>query len=594
VATVVAGCGGGGGGTSGGVIPKVAPPVGSAAPNSVKLTVHVIVPGSQSTSNARLRHIYSVASNTQSLEIAAYPVGNHTTPIIPPSEANIAAGSGNCGASDQYGNRTCTISIQAPIGSYDFVFTTYDGWTGSAVSGNVIGTGLDGNVTIATGTSPSINATLNSVLATASVSLFPQTIHSIVAQTIAVGITALDADNDVIVAPAWYDASGNQVTLTLNQTNTSLVNNYSLIFPYTYPATPAPSYPVTSLASPVPLAYNGNAQSPTTTSVQITLTSSSGGITTNPATLNFIYPSFTSVTDNNLNVTGQIHGGAVFDTGFPNPKFIYTTQNETIDELDVATQGVSTFNGSPAAGYYGGEAIVGTNLYFVAQSGLYSAPLGSLSSVSNACTSNCQPSNQSGLGYDALNGYLYFTSGINLVQHTIAGGGESTANINAVPVGGVAVDHNSNIWVAQNGASAQLLEVTNFSAATVSAQYLYSGSNPFDVVVAGNGDIVASDKQGQALWVYNGSFYPTYVPCCSSGAPAYLAADPAQPNIVWFDYSGGGPIGIGRFDIATGAITSQTYTGGPGFGQPGAIAVSNNGGIAMVFDGANTVVEVQP
>lgn len=578
-------------------------PGGAAAAKRTTVTVKVTVPGAKAAANSALRRIYSVASNTSSIVANVYATGNDTGTPLATATASIAAASANCGASDAQGNRTCSFTLTAPVGvAVDFVFDTYDGAGGT---GNVIGAGTDPDQTIAIGSTPTIPVTLNSVLSTITLNAVPSVIHSIVPQTITLDVYALDADNDIIVSSGFVDPSGNTETVTVSEsgTSTSPSLNSSLTFNGTSGQT------TTTLSAPAPtglqLTYNGQANdsgSPLTFAASVAPTN----VTTNNATLAIAYPAFAAngtFADSNLSYTGAVHGGAAFsNVPGPSPYFVYTTQAGAIDFYKYPSSGVTQSSGGAASGYFGGSVNDTTNntYYFVAQSGLYSvtdAGLGSLSPAS-ACSGSCPPGNASGLGFDSSGGYLYYTSGTNLVQYSIGSGTTQTANIGVVASGGVTVDPNHNIWVVQTGANASLLMVSNaFPSPSISPITLYSNSQPYDVVTAGNGDIVVSDKEYDQLWVFSngGSYLGTYsLPCCSN-APWYLAPDPAQPNIVWFDYaSGSGQIGIGRLDINTGNIGIETYGAGPYGGQPGALAVSNNEGIVMVYDGENTLVQVQP
>ena len=592
LASMLSACGGGGGAPVPATQPSAAP-----AAKTATVTVNVSVPGAGSTSNARLRRVYSVASNTQGIEVNAYPAGTRTGALAT-SVADIAAGSGNCGASAANGTRACSFTITTPVAvAVDFVFTTYDVWTGSTVGGNPVASGVMPNQTIAAGSSPTIGVTLDSVVQSVSLALVPSTIHSIVSTPIVLDVYALDADNDVIVSPQYNDAKGAAQTLTVSLAPTL---NGSLTFASTGTATATLTTPQ---AQGLTLNYNGQANdagSPVTFSVTSSPTALAPSTS---AGLAIVYPAFASGgswADNNLTVTGGFHDGAVFTSGTLTPNFIYTTQNQAIDEYSFGTPGITQTSGSPAAGSYGGEALVGTTIYFLAQNGLYDVPVAALGSATAApCSGGCPPANASGLGYDATNGYLYYTSGTNLVQYTILGGATATVNLGVVATGGVSVDASGNVWVVQTGSNASLLKVvpgSPFSTSTIATQSLSNGSQPFDVATAGNGDIVVSDKEYNELWVYNGSSFNSYsLPCCSGGTPWYLAADPAQPNVVWLDYVVCcQQIGLGRFDTSTGVVTTETYATGPSSGQPGALAVSNAGGIVMLYDGSGTLVEVKP
>lgn len=132
IALALAGCGGGGGTTPSGagavVTPATAAP-GANTPQSVQLNVHI--PGASTAAAARSATASSrrspqfVASSTEGVLVVVYATSdtNHTTPLGS-SATNVSPGSTACGGAS--GARTCSISIPAPPGLDDFVFTTYD------------------------------------------------------------------------------------------------------------------------------------------------------------------------------------------------------------------------------------------------------------------------------------------------------------------------------------------------------------------------------------------------------------------------------------------------------------------------------------
>jgi hypothetical protein len=592
-----------------GSVPSVAPSSATTTAKSrVSVSVAIKVPGAASTTRPQLRRRYGVAANTQSIQASVYTAGTaRPATALATAAADIAAGSSNCGASDTQGDRTCSFAISAPTGDDDFVFTTYDGWNSSSstVSGNAIGSGVALAQNIAAGSSPSIAVTLNGIPATITLATEPAAIHAIIPTTMTLDVIALDADDDVIVTNAYYDENGNPVTVNLNESMSagSLTAN-----PLNNALQFSGGTESASLTAPAPnglqLTYNGNADDGGSPVYFIPSSSSTIPTLTN-AQLPVIYPAFTSSSndsalgDPNLDVTGAVHGGAVFTPG-QNPLFIYTTQNGKVDYYNTGSPGVSDAPGGTASGYFGGLVDEqSSTLYFIAQNGLYDVPLGQLSSsaAGTACSSACPPGNASGLGYDSTNGYLYYTSGANLIQYSIAASTTQSASLGVVAAGGIAVDGSGNIYVVANGTTSELLKVSNdFPSPTISQASLspFPDAQPFDVIEAGNGDIVVTDKYDGLLFVVNnGNSSWWYLP--NGGVPWYVAPDPAQSNVVWFDYqSSGGQIGIGRLDVNSGAIATEAYTNGPTSGQPGALAVSNSGGIMMVFDGDDTLVQVQP
>ena len=139
---------------------KHAPEVAARRAPKTKVLVSFTlrVPGAASARTAKLKRIYTIAQNTAGAQVNVYNAGNDTgTPLATTAgniEPSTSPGS-TCTASDQYGNRSCKFSISAPVGSDDFVITTYDQAPpvgGSIPAGaNELGWGIDPGVTITAG-----------------------------------------------------------------------------------------------------------------------------------------------------------------------------------------------------------------------------------------------------------------------------------------------------------------------------------------------------------------------------------------------------------------------------------------------------------
>jgi len=570
-------------------------PVPKSSPaKTASVTVKISVPSPASTTKQALKRIYSIATDTNGVKVVAYAAGSRVTPLAT-SVANIASASPNCVASGS--GRTCTFTITTPVGGpFDFVFTTYDVWTGTTVSGNVIGAGVVPSQTITGGTPATLNVTLNSVLATVNLGLVPATIHTLIAGTATLDVYALDADSDVIVSGGFVDTNGNAVTLTFSP-QYALSNNLSLA--------------TTSITAPTPngITINYNGYSNAGGTVTYSVSSSAAGVTTtSTATLKAIYPTFSYsahnafLADTNLSAVGNFHGGAAYDT--TNNLFWFTTEAPSVDEYNVGTPAAISQNAG-GGGVMGGMVLIGTNLFVAAASGLYQINELSPEPYTTLCVVQlgCPPSNGSGIGYDATNGLLYYASGTNLVIYGLVSDHYTTVSLGVITTGGIAVDSSSNVWIASGSQGGQLYEYRH-SNSTVVPYSLFGGqSSPFDVAADTSGDVFVTERYYNTLFEYSdsgcvsGCSWNNYTYFQGGVSPYFIVEDPQIPNVFWMDDydSGNNQVGVARFDKNTFTLSSSTFLGAP-FGppeQPGAAAIGP-GGFFFVLDGQQTLVQVQP
>jgi hypothetical protein len=138
----------------------------------------------------------------------------------------------SCGASHaQTGNATlpatspsigctataCSGTVNAPVGSDTFAVVLYDGAGGT---GNALSTGT-ATQTIVADQANNVNLTFNGVVASLAVALGASGTAG-TAATIALTVTALDADGNTIVGPGNYvNASGAAVTIALSDSDAS-------------------------------------------------------------------------------------------------------------------------------------------------------------------------------------------------------------------------------------------------------------------------------------------------------------------------------------------------------------------------------------
>jgi len=216
-AALIAGCGGG-------TTPKVAsqqpaPQASSPAqkaPQTVSVAFSIVIPTPAPASAHRPAY---VSSSTKSASIA---VGTN------------AAVSVNC-------TTVCSGTVNAPVGSDLFTVKLYDATNGG---GNLLSTGSL-TQTIVAGQANSVNVTFNGVIASLGISL--PTVTPGTAGSVTVSVNAFDADENAIIGSGSYvDASGNPVTVTLADSDTS---GNSSLSQTTLTAPPA---------SPITLNYTAN------------------------------------------------------------------------------------------------------------------------------------------------------------------------------------------------------------------------------------------------------------------------------------------------------------------------------------------------
>jgi hypothetical protein len=572
VALGLSACGGGGGS------PSVPPaPTGASGPRTAAVTVRLVVPGATSA-NARVRRAQSISENTLGIQVVVYATSDRTTPLAT-TTADISPSSVNC-ESGANGSRSCNFAMQAPLGTEDFVVTTYDSLPAGFATAHQLGYGVT-NQTITAGTVASVALTLSSVLAKIDLGLTPSSLHTLIPGTATLSVYALDGADDAIVSNAFIDQNGNP--LTVNLAADSLNGSISLS--------------TTSITAPVPsgvqLTYNGQANVTATTPVNVSASATS--VTGSTVQLTAIYPTFTSISDANLNVNNPYHGGMVFDdqTGV-----YYSTPTNF--------GGISYYSGSGSAitdnyAAVGGQPIRGgiaaqgtTQLYAIAGSQeetFYAPPSSTIGPGPNSTPAPVP--NGSAMAYSS-NNTLWYASGSNLVGYAALGGSTTVVPLPANVSAGVTLDSSSNVWVVDN-IDDQLVE-NPFDQSSTSLFALQSGGAPFDVLANANGIFVTDHGPNPAiLQLTTAGAYVTAIQVPGGATPWYLMPDNAQPGIIWFDYLLSGEIGIGRMDtnVSPPVFSMATDVNGPNTGtQAGAIGVGSNGLVYLVFDTTQTLVQV--
>lgn len=194
----------------------------SQSQSAVALSVHI----PETTTSSGKRVPKYVSPSTQGIHISDSVHGSGVTAFT--ADVDLSSGSAACTAVT--GGRTCTVSITAPAGTDDFTFTTYDVPPGNAnfgLAAHELGTATV-TATIVGGTNNTVNVALGGVPQTIDLLVPYTTIYGDGSFTFNLGIEALDADGNIILAgfnTATNGANGETDTyaspITVSETETN-------------------------------------------------------------------------------------------------------------------------------------------------------------------------------------------------------------------------------------------------------------------------------------------------------------------------------------------------------------------------------------
>jgi hypothetical protein len=245
LALVLAACGGGAGGGKSSLLPAAGATPGNNTPASAKSTsakmVFYVPPANKQ--NARSKPLY-ISSATQAFAIyvepypsvaptgfpSPQPTGIQVFPVTTPSPCAVASG----------GGETCTFTVTAPIGTDLFVVAALPTAT-LGPNTTPLSAYLSGPVTVSLSPAPSaspLSFTLNGVVYSAAIAVASpdpnntpntQVFTALVPTSAPLGITAYDANNNVVMSPATQpffapiviNASPSADGVTLSLVNTS-------------------------------------------------------------------------------------------------------------------------------------------------------------------------------------------------------------------------------------------------------------------------------------------------------------------------------------------------------------------------------------
>jgi len=194
----------------------------SQTPGSVALSIHI--PETTTSSNKRVPKY--VSPSTQGMQITDGVHGSGVTSYS--ASVDLSASSAACTAVT--GGRTCTASITAPATSDDFTFTSYDATPSGANFGQVaheLGTATL-TATITGGASNTVNVALGGLPKALALLVPYSTFYGSGPLAFNLGIEALDADGNIILAGfntatnganSETDTYASPITVALNEMN---------------------------------------------------------------------------------------------------------------------------------------------------------------------------------------------------------------------------------------------------------------------------------------------------------------------------------------------------------------------------------------
>jgi hypothetical protein len=213
----------------------------------------ITIPAAKARS-ARGRNYVSAATASGSF---AYP-GN-------PAPQTFALTPGSPGCTTTADATSCKITVNAPVGDNEMLTVSLFDANGKTLST------VTTTATIVSGQTTPLTFTLDGVVSAISLAFNPPTLPPGQSGTTAVVLNALDADGNTIIAPGGYaDANGNQLTISLADSDTSGATSLS-------------KNSVTAPTSGLTLAYNGSKSLSS-----VTVTASAPGVTSQMATLDFV------------------------------------------------------------------------------------------------------------------------------------------------------------------------------------------------------------------------------------------------------------------------------------------------------------------
>ncbi len=212
---------------------NVLPPVTRAAASGSQANLSVVIRVPAGTAAAqRARRPAFISASTASVVLALNGTALGTI--------NTTPGSAECTTNGTAPGLLCTRSFAIDAGKYSYSLSAFDQVNGA---GAKLSTSIGQFVVVANQVNV-LHAVLNGVVSALKVSLSSNTVQQGVPATVQVNVSALDADNNVIISGSYADANGNPLSITLGNSDTSGAIQLS-------------QTTLTGAVSPVSLTYNG-------------------------------------------------------------------------------------------------------------------------------------------------------------------------------------------------------------------------------------------------------------------------------------------------------------------------------------------------
>jgi hypothetical protein len=533
-AAFLAACGGGGSTQSPVAFATSAPQ--SAGPMSLS----IFIPTSTTSPSSTRRSPTFVSPSTNGLSITDCVHGASPCTAF---TGNVDLSSSSSACTTVGNGRSCSVSITASQGSNDFTFTTYDvtpPTSGFGTAAHQLGTSSISGLTIASGTN-TVNVALGGTIASVKLNLTQRSVYGYSALTTSVGVTALDADNNIIVAGATTvsntgagsqtDTYSNPIAVAVTESGGSGHTKLSL-----NGGSAATSVTTTKSSDAIALSYDGNAGgSSYFATVMASTTNAAGSPVSASANLNTI-----SITANGVGI-GYFAGGA-------SPKTIFasgTGESETITVTE--TNGAGSF-----------------------------APVG----VANLGSTNC-PSGSVGLSASSFGASgSTFTIGAGTVNTAgtgcvvtftdVFGGSISIAETESTP---------QSLYVGNAGSNTVTIYNQPFSNSSTPSVTMTSGfNNPNSVVFDSSGTLYVANYAGNNVAAYTSPF------TSGSTANAVSLSNLNGPQDLLFPSPGN--LYVSNYNNNTITLY-QTISGA--FSQNGTISTGLSGPQQMALDSSNNL-----
>ena len=197
---------------AGGATPSLSQTRSSSSAAVAKVTI--LIPNAKPSRAAGLLHQQFISASTKGVSAIVYVHGAGGKPVAR-SVADVSPGSPSC--TNAPGGRTCTVAVNAPVGTDDFVVECYDQPpSGKAIPAGAkrLGYGVATQAIVQSGEN-AIKVAVGGVVASTFLYLNLLKIAAIDPSMQTASAGARDADGNVILTDAYVDTNGKPVTITM-------------------------------------------------------------------------------------------------------------------------------------------------------------------------------------------------------------------------------------------------------------------------------------------------------------------------------------------------------------------------------------------